>query len=196
MEGTVTPHELAAAFAEHRERLLAVAERRLHPLLRRRLSPEDIVQQTYSAAAQRLGYLADHRDVPIYVKLRTLLLQTLVDAERRHLGAAARDACRETTGDDADEILADRPADVTTPVSRVDRNERHALLRHALATLPPNDRAILTLRHFDGLTNTDCAAALGIAPKAASIRHVRALERLQKALEAMSCFGDGGRRAP
>ncbi len=59
----------------------------------------------------------------------------------------------------------------------------------------PNARAILVLRHFDGLSNSDCAAALGIEPKAASIRHVRALERLQKTLETMSCFCEDGRQA-
>ena len=38
-----------------------------------------------------------------------------------------------------------------------------------------------------GLSAT-CAAALGIEPKAASIRYVRALERLQQKLMEVSCF--------
>ena len=196
MEGSASQQLLAAMFEEHRERLLALAERRLNPVLLRRMSAEDVVQDAYAAAAKRLDYLANNEDVPLYYKLRTILMQTIVDAERRHLGAVARDAYREATGDDADAMLAGIPADVTTPASRVDRSERHALLRRAIAILPPNDRAILVLRHFDGLTNSDCAAALGIEPKAASIRHVRALERLQKTLETMSCFCKDGRRSP
>ena len=80
------------------------------------------------------------------------------------------------------------PADITSPVSRVDRDERHAILRRALAAMPESDRAILVLRHFDGMGNAECAAALGIAEKAASIRYVRALERLQKKLVEVSCF--------
>ena len=36
--------------------------------------------------------------------------------------------------------------------------------------------------------NSECAAALGIEPKAASIRYVRALERLQQKLMEVSCF--------
>lgn len=183
-------------FAEHRGRLLAVTERRLNPVLLRRMSAEDVVQDAYAAAAKRLDYLANNEDVPLYYKLRTILMQTIVDEERRHLGAEARDVYRESTGDDADAMLAGIPAEVTTPASRVDRSERHALLRRAVAMLPPNDRAILVLRHFDGLSNSDCAAALGIEPKAASIRHVRALERLQKTLETMSCFCEDGRQTP
>ena len=54
--------------------------------------------------------------------------------------------------------------------------------------MPESDRAILVLRHFDGMGNAECAAALGIAEKAASIRYVRALERLQKKLVEVSCF--------
>lgn len=51
-------------------------------------------------------------------------------------------------------------------------------LDYSAAMSAPNARVILTLRHFDGLSNSDCAAALGIEPKAASIRHVRAVARL------------------
>ena len=36
----------------------------------------------------------------------------------------------------------------------------------------------------------ECAAVFGIDQKAASIRHVRALERLQKRLMEYSCFGN------
>ena len=38
-------------FAEHRGRLLAVAERRLNPVLLRRMSAEDVVQDAYADAA-------------------------------------------------------------------------------------------------------------------------------------------------
>jgi len=38
------------------------------------------------------------------------------------------------------------------------------------------------------MDNAECAQALGIEPKAASIRHVRALERLQKKLEQYTEF--------
>ena len=84
--------------------------------------------------------------------------------------------------------VGELPADITSPVSRVDRDERHALLRASLAGIPESDRAIIVMRHFDGMGNAECAAALGIAEKAASIRYVRALERLKKRLVEISCF--------
>ena len=196
MKNEFTPQSLAEAFAEHRARLLSLVEKRLNPILLKRLSHEDVMQEAYLAAAKRIEYFAQNEDVPIYFKLRTILLQTLTDIERKNLQAAGRDAYREaevgndTTSERAPGALnwGQFAADITSPLSRVDRNERHALLRTAIAALPENDRAIIILRHFDGMGNSECAAALNIEPKAASIRYVRALERLQKKLMEVSCF--------
>ena len=196
MKNDFTSQGLAEAFAEHRGRLLSLVERRLNPILLRRLSHEDVMQEVYLAAAKRLPYFAQNEDVPIYFKLRTILLQTLADIERRNLRAAGRDVHKEVevrdetaeTGTPGALDWGQLAADATSPLSRVDRNERHALLRAAVAALPENDRAIIVLRHFDGMGNSACAAALGIEPKAASIRYVRALERLQKKLMEVSCF--------
>ena len=185
-----TQDNLASAFAEHRQRLLVLAEKRLNPILLKRLSTEDVLSEAYINSAKRLDYFAAHDDVPVYFKLRTVLVQTICDIERRHLKAQGRDAYREANGieEQSGDACADVAADITSPVSRVDKNERHALLRNALSSMPENDRAILVMRHFDGMGNSECAAALGITEKAASIRYVRALEKLEKKLVEISCF--------
>ena len=191
--------DLAAVFAENRQRLVSLAGKRLNPILLKRLSVEDVLSEAYENAAKRLDYLAGHDDVPIYYKLRTILLQTICDIERRHLKAQGRDAYKELRvesgefgvvggGSDGDVYVGELPADITSPASRVDRDERHAILRRALAAMPENDRAILVMRHFDGMGNSECATALGLTEKAASIRYVRALERLQQKLVEVSCF--------
>ena len=185
---------LAAAFAENRQRLFAIAEKRLNPILLKRMSVEDVLSEAYANAAKRADYFASHDDVPIYYKLRTILMQTMADIERRNLKAQGRDAYREVESPDPEAQnpgaapFDNIPADITSPVSRVDRDERHALLRRALASMPENDRAILVMRHFDCMGNSECAAALGLTEKAASIRYVRALERLQQKLLEVSCF--------
>ena len=193
--------KLAAAFAENRQRLFALAEKRLNPILLKRMSAEDVLSETYANAAKRLDYFTAHDDVPIYYKLRTILIQTIADIERHHLKAQGRDAYKELRvesgglsgeGEEAQPeggvCVGELPADITSPVSRVDRDERHALLRAALADIPESDRAIIEMRHFDGMGNAECAVALGIAEKTASIRYVRALERLKKRLVEISCF--------
>ena len=79
-------------------------------------------------------------------------------------------------------------AGMTSPLTKIARAERAELLHKALEALSENDRQILTLRHFDELSNLECARILKVDPKAASIRYVRALEHLQKKLIEFSEF--------
>ena len=58
MENEFTSQNLAEAFAEHRVRLLSLVEKRLNPILLKRLSHEDVIQEVYLAAAKRLPYFA------------------------------------------------------------------------------------------------------------------------------------------
>ncbi len=179
---------LDPVFAEHRDRLLALARRNLNPVLARRISPEDVVQETLSAACRRLDFLQNRPEIPVYCKLRRILFQTITDLERKHLQSPKRDAYRELeVADEKDvsspELSWNMFADtVTGPLTQLARQDRYELLRKTVESLPEHDREILELRHFDGMSNTECAEALHLTQKAASIRYVRALEHLKKQL--------------
>ena len=69
-----TQDDLAAAFAEHRQRLGALAEKRLNPVLLKRMGVEDVLSEAYVNATKRLDYFAARDDVPVYYKLRTHIL--------------------------------------------------------------------------------------------------------------------------
>ena len=71
---------------------------------------------------------------------------------------------------------------MTGPFTRLAREERHQMLRKCLEEMEVNDRMILELRHFDGMSNAECAEVLQIQQKAASIRYFRALQRLKQKL--------------
>ena len=180
----------AESFESFRPKLTALAAKHLNPVLSRRLSPEDVVQETFASALMREDFFTNEPEVPLYFKLRTVLFQTMVDLERRHLAAQKRDAYKEVDvpGHSGDETSAGDlnwdmfAGTVTAPNSVLAREDRHALLRQAIGELSENDRQIIILRHFDDMDNAECAQALGIEPKAASIRYIRALERLQKKL--------------
>jgi RNA polymerase sigma-70 factor (ECF subfamily) len=60
------------------------------------------------------------------------------------------------------------------------RDERARQLQRALEELDEIDREVLALRHFEDLSNQEVAETLGISQKAASMRYVRALERLKE----------------
>ena len=187
--------QLEEAFLKFRERLERLAAQTLNPILFGRVSPEDVVQETMVAVSRDKSPFMANPDLPLYFKLRTALLQTIAQIERRNLAAEKRDAYREVqppaSDDDASAPAFGMdifPDTATSPLSRITRQDRHAILHQGLMRLDDSDRAILELRHEEGLGNGECAALLGISEKAASLRYVRALKRLKDVLGEYSEF--------
>ncbi len=184
----------AAQFNEYRGQLLTLAARSINPVLARRVAPEDVVQDTMIAACRSLDFFENNQEIPVYFKLRTILFQAIATMERRHLQCLKRDAYKEIEVTD-DASLSEAKvnwnkfaASLTGPLTRVARADSYEILRQAIDTLSEYDRRILELRHFDGMANADCAKVLHIEPKAASIRYVRALQRLRVKLMELSEF--------
>ena len=185
----------AEQFLEYRGQLLSLARRNLNPVLARRVTPEDIVQDTLSGACSKIDFFENRPDIPVYFKLRTILFQTITAMERKHLQAAKRDAYKDLEPDGANETATQAQVSwnqfadtMTGPLTRVVRKDRYSLLRSLIAELPENDRSILEMRHFDGLGNAECAQLLKIEPKSASIRYVRALQKLRQKLSEYTEF--------
>lgn len=178
---------LAEVWQEHRERLVRLLSSRMQPALLRRMEPEDLLQEAYLACGRRVESLQQADEVPLYVKLRRVTLQTLADMERRHLAAGKRDAMKEAdfAPDDSNAAVdawAQFADSISSPRTHLERLERQAYTRRVLAALPDIDREILELRHFEELSNAECAAVLEITQKTASIRYVRALKRFRDLL--------------
>lgn len=176
---------LAGLWLEHRERIARLLVLRMPAVLQRRIGIDDLMQETYLACGKRLEFLRAEPEVPMYAKLRRLALQTLADMERRHLGAGKRDAMREYAPEDASmmDAWAQFADSISSPRSHMERVERQQQIRLLLTQLSPSDREILELRHFEELSNGECAAVLGIEVKAASIRYVRAVKRFRELIE-------------
>ena len=65
------------------------------------------------------------------------------------------------------------------------RAEHKLILQEALNGMDPIDREVLTLRHFEYLSNDETAQVLGLTKSAASNRYVRALKRLKEILSSI-----------
>lgn len=170
-------------FEKYRQRLGSVVRARLHPLLLRRLDSEDIVQEIFLAAQQRFEQWKKGRAVPCFVWLRLITIQTVQNLHRFHLHARRRTLLQERY-DDGGALSCSPLARVpgrsnSTPSQAAMRREAVSVLEEALQRLSENDREIISLRAFENLTNTEVAECLGISEKAASIRYVRALDRLR-----------------
>jgi RNA polymerase sigma-70 factor (ECF subfamily) len=66
--------------------------------------------------------------------------------------------------------------------SSVDRAELRDAVEHALATLPPEQREVLVMKIWGGLTFAQIAESLSVPPNTAASRYRYALARLEAAL--------------
>jgi RNA polymerase sigma-70 factor (ECF subfamily) len=190
---------LAELFSQQRDRLWRMINFRMDRGLQGRVDPDDVLQEGYLAAAERLEHYGNETALSPFVWLRMVILQTLTDVHRYHLGVQARDAYREvdlrgcrypqTTAASLAALLV---GSVTSPSQAVARAETLEQVEQAIADMDPLDREVLALRHFEELGNGEVAEVLGIQQKAASIRYVRALRRLKTILSQTPGFSEGG----
>ena len=83
---------LAELFARYREPLRRMILLRLDQRLMGRVSPSDVLQETYVDAMKRVPHFFENPDMPFYAWLRWIAGQRLVEVHRQHLGAQMRDA--------------------------------------------------------------------------------------------------------
>src|SRR5436309_12294573 len=109
-----------------------------------------------------------------------------MDLHRQHLGAKMRDAGQEVSlyrgalPQASSASLAAQLLGRLTSASRAAiRAETQIRVQEALNRMDALDREVLTLRHFEMLSNVETAAVLGIKKSAASNRYIRALRRMK-----------------
>ena len=182
-----------ALWERHRPALRRLIELRLDRVLERRVDASDIVQDVLLKASQRLGDYLRNPAVPFHLWLRQLAQDQMIDAHRRHRKAGKRSLDRERplAGQAGSGAFADRSSldlagqlqdPALTPAALAVRGELERRFHAALDGLDDADREILLLRHFEQLSNTEAALALGLSEAAAGMRHLRALRRLRAVL--------------
>ena len=179
-------------FLRHRERLRHMVRVRLDGRVRRRVDDSDVLQDVYLEASRRMDYYLSNRGVPFFVWLRSLAAERIIQLHRHHLGAEARDVRREVPLDRAAfpqatsaVLAANLLGTMTTASQEFARAELKLKLQEGLESLEPKDREVLSLRHFECLTNEEVAVELGLSKSAASKRYMRAGLKLKKILESM-----------
>ena len=181
------------------ERLLRVIQLRLDPRLRGRVDAADVLQEAWIEARDRLAdYAASVRPMPLLLWLRFLAGQQLLIVHRRHFTPGCdprRERPIECGGapEASSAALAwELVGDDTRPSEAAARRERQQGIQVVLERLDPVDREVLALRHFEQLSNAECARVLGLTESGASRRYLRALERLKHVLTAGPGLRGGG----
>jgi RNA polymerase sigma-70 factor (ECF subfamily) len=182
-----------AFLSSHRDRLRRMVALRLDHRLRGRIDPSDVIQEAFlEATGRRAEYERQADPMPPFLWLRFLALQQLQLVHRRQLGTRARDAGREVSIDAVAYPAATSAALAAQLLGRdtraseaAIRAERKRRLQEALEAMDPIDREVLVLRHFEQLSNGECARVLGLGESAATKRYLRALRRLKDILSAL-----------
>jgi RNA polymerase sigma-70 factor (ECF subfamily) len=188
---------LAEAFARYRSRLRRMVLLRMDRRLQGRLDASDVLQEAYLDAAKRAAEYAAHPTLPLFLWLRLLTGQRLMILHREHLKTKMRDVGQEVSlyrgalpQASSVSLAAQLLGRLTSPSLAAVRAEMQLRLQEALNGMDPLDREVLTLRHFEELSNTETARVLGIQKSAASNRYVRALGRLREVLASVPGFFD------
>jgi RNA polymerase sigma-70 factor, ECF subfamily len=167
----------ASLVESHQERLLRLCERLLGDAEEARDAAQDVFLKAYRKAADAKP------QGQVYTWLyRIAVNHCLNKLRRRKLVRFLRwDAPAE-----GDSPAFDPPDRAAGPDAMLDARRRWQATRQAIGRLPENQRSVLVLVRFEGLSYKQVADVLGITEGAVESRLVRAMRRLEAAQEAES----------
>jgi RNA polymerase sigma-70 factor, ECF subfamily len=178
---------LAEFLEERRRPLLAFIERSLGASVRRKVEPQDVLQETAVSALNALAHTDLSQRDP-FGWLCQIAEQRIIDLHRKFFGSQKRDAGREAALDapaagSGQRLLIDLLiVSMTSPSMAVVRDERHRLLIEAMAALPEESRTALRMRYVENLPSKEIAERLGKSDGAVRVLLTRTLSRLQQLL--------------
>ena len=172
----------------YRDYLHLLARNQLRSMLRGKLDPSDVVQETLLRAYQNRDQFRGQTEAERAAWLRRILANVLTDAARK-FGAAARDVALERSLEGAVEQSSARleawlAAEGSSPSQQAERNEQLLRLADALSRLPDDQRRAVELHHVQGHPLAEVARRLGRSKGAAAQLLFRALRKLRELLEA------------
>lgn len=188
-EGDTRP--LPELFAHYRPQLSQMLQFRMPTALSSRIDPSDVLQEVYLDATHQIDTYVRYQKVTFYVWLRTLTWQRMAKLQRRHLQAQRRSVTREITlplessVDLARQLIAKQPS----PSQALMRHELQRRVQRAMAALEDQDREVILMRDFEGMSNHEVAQVLEISDSGATRRYGRAIFRLKQALDIGSVAG-------
>ncbi len=176
-------------FNEHHDRLLRMIEVRLPNELRSRIDPNDVLQDAFIEAFRQMSSGVSAPKASSLVWLRLIVGQQIITLYRHYVKTQKRDVGKERSltpqraSMDTTSTSIFLASQLSSPSVAAQRRELQEKIRKRLEELDPKDREIISLRHFEQLTNRETAEELGIAPNVASVVYLRALKKFKAALK-------------
>lgn len=137
---------------------------------------DDIAQEVFIKVHRSLSGF--RRDAQFTSWLYRVAMNTCIDHGRRRTPALSLDGGEE-------DRAVDIPATDPGPEQRVYAGELRQAVEAAVDKLPPQQRLVFTMRHFEGMKLIDIAEALGIAEGTVKRQLHSAVHRLRRALRSV-----------
>lgn len=155
--------------------------------LRVRVSPSDIVQETFFEAHRDFEQFRGQSTGEFVAWLRKIVVNNILRVVEQHLHAEKRDVRREVSLEEIGRRLEQSTVRLETllaeqtdsPSGCAVRHEHEILLADALATLPRDYREVIVLRHIEGLPFEDVARRMERSAGAVRMLWLRALKSLR-----------------
>jgi RNA polymerase sigma-70 factor (ECF subfamily) len=186
---------LGELFEPHRERLRKMVRLRLDRRLRGQLSSSAILDDVFREAGQRIGEYQPGAALPFFLWLRVLTGERIQALHQQHLGVQPWDGGAEVSlyrgalpEANSVSLAAQLLGHMTAASQAAARATMQLRLQEAINGMAPLDREVLTLCHFEELTNAEAAAALGLDKATATQHYLRALKRLKEILNSIPGF--------
>jgi RNA polymerase sigma-70 factor (ECF subfamily) len=174
---------LGSLLAECRDYLLLVADRELDANLRVKVSPSDMVQETFIETQRHFTGFVGNSEPELLAWLRRILINKMLSARRKYRDTHLRNINREISLNDSNvNISADVAlrSDSATPSQYALLDEQLRGVELALASLPADYQQVLRLRYWDKLPLTQIAQQMERTPDAVQKLWFRAVERFKR----------------
>ncbi len=171
-------------FERHRDSLRQAVALRFDPSLRARVDPSDVVQEAQMEAFRRLPDYLDRDPMPFHLWLRKTAQERLIMTRRKHVVASCRAVGQELPLPSHSSVLIGRQllGAEKSPSQQVTKEELAGKVRRAIGNLAEDNREILLMRTYEGLSYEEIACILAIEVATARKRYGRALIRLHRLL--------------
>ena len=184
------PAALGALLDLYNNYLFFLARGQMGAVLRDRLAPSDVVQETFLEAHRDFHGFRGVGEAELLAWLRRILVRNLVDLLRYHSDdrrAQTRqeslDAMLERSAARAHQALA---AGESSPSGRASRGEQAVIVANALAGLPDDYREVIVMRHIERLRFKEIATRMGRTSGAVRKLWLRALMQLRESIGGSS----------
>ena len=179
-------------------RILAVSQ--FQRQLRTRVSPSDVVQETFCEAHRDFGQFRGLTIGEFLGWLRRILVNNLHRAVEQHLAAEKRTVRREVSVQKLAASLeqstvrleAVLPDPGRSPSACLEQEELQLQLANALAALPADYRDVIMLRHMEAMPFEKIGRRIDRTSGAARMLWLRAIKQLREMINnESSCSGEG-----